>query len=246
MRAATLPGLLFAAFCGLAGCGSQTDRGATQQRSQNQAQEAPSQAAEEQKTILCFGNSLTYGYGLDNPREEAWPALLQDRLDSLGYERHRVVNAGLSGETTSGGRSRLDWVLERNPQLSVFILELGANDGLRGIPPEETQRNLRAIIDTVKKQHPQARILLCGMKVPPNMGEEYAGDFQAIFQEVADRESVALVPFLLKGVAGNPALNQEDGIHPTAQGHRVMLDNLWPKLKPLLEQATAARRPGGG
>ena len=187
-----------------------------------------------QKTIVCYGNSLTYGYGLDNPPEQSYPGRLSEMLDSAGYAHYKVVNAGLSGETTSGGRTRLDWVLERNSHLEVFILELGANDGLRGIPPKKTEENLNAIIDSVAAFEPQAHILLCGMRVPPNMGPDYAESFRTIFRRVARQQEIHFVPFLLEGVAGVPSLNQEDGIHPTAKGHKIMARNIWPKLEPRL------------
>jgi acyl-CoA thioesterase-1 len=184
-----------------------------------------------EKVILFFGNSLTAGYGLEP--SEAFPALIQQKLDSLGYQ-YRVVNAGLSGETTASGLSRLDWVLEQQP-VSIFVLELGANDGLRGIEPTETQRNLAAIIDQVRVANPAVDIVLAGMLVPPNMGNVYTDRFQKVFPAVAEAKDVTLIPFLLEGVAGDPELNQADGIHPTAAGQKIVAENVWPALKPLLE-----------
>ncbi len=178
------------------------------------------------KNIVFFGNSLTAGYGLDI--SESFPARIQQILDSLGYE-YEVINAGLSGETTASGNSRIDWVLKN--QIDIFVLELGANDGLRGIPTTETRKNLQGIIDKVKQRYPNSIIVLAGMQVPPNMGEDYATDFRAIFPELAQENKIALIPFLLDQVAGEPELNLEDGIHPTAYGHRLVAENVWKILK---------------
>ncbi len=187
---------------------------------------------EESKTrnIVFFGNSLTAGYGLD-PRE-AFPALIQDKLDSLGL-KYSVINAGLSGETTSGGDARVDWVLNQKPD--IFVLELGANDGLRGIPLEETRANLQSIIDKVRKKNAEVEIVLAGMQIPPNMGPEYTSEFRTIFPDLAESNDIALIPFLLDGVAGNPDLNQRDGIHPTVEGQIIVASNVWSVLQPLLE-----------
>ncbi|NAY91287.1 arylesterase [Muricauda sp. JGD-17] len=182
------------------------------------------------KVILFFGDSLTAGYGLE--LEEAFPALIQNRLDSLGLN-YTVINSGLSGETTSGGRNRLDWVL--NQKVDVFVLELGANDGLRGIPLAETRSNLQAIIDLVRKRNPDTEIVLAGMQIPPNMGPEYTTEFRKIFPELAEENGIALIPFLLEGVAGNPELNLEDGIHPTPEGHQIVRDNVWTVLEKVLQ-----------
>ena len=194
---------------------------------------AADNTASPEKVILFFGNSLTAGYGLEPA--EAFPALIQQKLDSLGYD-YRTVNAGLSGETTASGLSRLDWVLERQP-VDIFVLELGANDGLRGIEPTETQRNLAAIIDQVRATNPAVDIVLAGMLVPPNMGNAYTERFQKVFPAVAEAKGVALIPFLLEGVAGEPELNQADGIHPTAPGQKIVAENVWETIKPLLEAA---------
>ena len=182
------------------------------------------------KTILFFGNSLTAGYGLEEPAL-AFPGLIQKRIDSLGLP-YLVVNAGVSGETTATGRGRIGWVL-RQP-VDVFVLELGANDGLRGIPVEETGRNLQAIVDTVRASYPDVRIVLAGMESPPNMGKSFTDGFRRVFPDLAKRNGIALIPFLLEGVAGEPALNQADGIHPTAEGHRILMENTWAVLKGLL------------
>ncbi len=189
--------------------------------------EAPNETvrANDEKVILFFGNSLTAGYGLDT--EQAFPALIQKRLDSLGFD-YSAINSGLSGETTSAGLNRLNWVLDQ--RVDVFVLELGANDGLRGIPLEETRENLQKIIDLVHMKNPETKIVLAGMQIPPNMGETYTSQFRKIFPDLAQRNKVALIPFLLEGVAGNPALNLEDGIHPTAEGHKIVMENVWEVL----------------
>jgi acyl-CoA thioesterase I len=177
------------------------------------------------KTILFFGNSLTAGYGVGV--DGAFPALIQNRLDSLelGY---KVVNAGLSGETTSGGLSRLEWVL--NQKVDVFVLELGANDGLRGIPLTETRSNLQAIIDLVLEKNPETKIVLAGMQIPPNMGQSYTNEFKNIWTDLAKKNNIKLIPFLLDGVGGIPSLNQADGIHPTLEGHKILAENVWKVL----------------
>ncbi len=181
------------------------------------------------KTILFFGNSLTAGYGVEP--ENAFPALIGDKIDSLNLP-YKVVNAGLSGETTAGGKNRIQWVL-KSP-CDIFVLELGANDGLRGIEVKETSQNLQSIIDLVKARNPDVKLVLTGMEVPPNMGRSYSADFHSIFPGLAKKNNMAFVPFLLEGVAGNPELNQGDGIHPTEKGHEILAENVWMVLKPLL------------
>ena len=179
-----------------------------------------------EKVILFFGDSLTAGYGLE--LEQAFPALIQSRLDSLGLD-YTVINSGLSGETTSGGINRLNWVLKQD--VDVFVLELGANDGLRGIPLAETRKNLQAIIDVVQEKNKETIIVLAGMQIPPNMGPEYTTEFRKIFPELAEENQIALIPFLLDGVAGIPELNLEDGIHPAPEGHEIVRDNVWSVLE---------------
>ena len=181
------------------------------------------------KTILFFGNSLTAGYGIDP--EESFAGRTQSRLDSLKKE-YRVINGGLSGETTAGGLSRLDWFLEEEPYL--FVLELGGNDGLRGIALTETKKNLLAIVDKVRAKYPNTKIILAGMQIPPNMGQEYTEEFKAIYPAVAKEKNIELIPFLLEGVAGDPDLNLPDGIHPTAEGHRLVMETLWPYISKAL------------
>jgi len=182
------------------------------------------------KTILFFGDSLTAGYGLDDP-SEAFPGVVQNKIDSAKLP-YKVINAGVSGETSAGGKGRIAWILKQ--KVDVFVLELGANDGLRGIPVSETIQNLQAIIDSVKTKYPKATLVMLGMQVPPNMGDVYAGNFKGIFPELAAKNKMALVPFLLKGVGGIPSLNQHDGIHPTAQGAKIVGNNVWQVLKGIL------------
>lgn len=181
------------------------------------------------RTIVFFGNSLTAGYGLSP--SEAFPAIIQKKIDSLGLP-YKVVNAGVSGETSSGGDSRIDWIL-RQP-VDVFILELGANDGLRGIPLEQTKKSLQSILDKVKQKYPDCKILLAGMQIPPNMGQTYTTQFRNMYEELASSNNVTLIPFILEGVGGEEHLNQEDGIHPTAEGHLIVAENVWKELKSIL------------
>jgi acyl-CoA thioesterase-1 len=186
---------------------------------------------ESPKTILFFGNSLTAGYGLDP--SQAFPALIQHKLDSLDLP-YKVINSGLSGETTAGGKSRIGWVLRE--KVDVFILELGGNDGLRGIDVESTRQNLQAIIDTVKAKNPETRIVIAGMQIPPNMGPDYTARFRRIFAELAEKNNTVLIPFLLENVGGIPSLNLPDGIHPTADGHKIVAENVWKVLQPVLTE----------
>jgi acyl-CoA thioesterase I len=169
------------------------------------------------KTILFFGDSLTAGYGLSTG--EAFPALVEQKINKDG-KKCQVINAGLSGETSAGGLARIDWIL-RQP-VDIFVLELGANDGLRGLPLDQTEKNLQAIIDKVKSKYPKAKIVLAGMMVPPNMGADYTKRFQTIYPTLARKNSASLIPFLLEGVAGNEKLNLPDGIHPNPEGHKIV------------------------
>ncbi|MBL7877898.1 MAG: arylesterase [Cyclobacteriaceae bacterium] len=173
------------------------------------------------KVILFFGDSLTAGYGLST--EEAFPALLEKELNQAG-KKVKVTNAGLSGETSAGGLGRIDWVL-RQP-IDIFVLELGANDGLRGLPVDQTISNLQQIIDKVKAKNPACKIVLAGMMVPPNMGKQYTDDFKNIYPALATKNKATLIPFILEGVAGIEKLNQADGIHPTSEGHKIIANNL--------------------
>ena len=183
----------------------------------------------KKKTIVFFGNSLTAGYGLSP--SEAFPALIQKRIDSLNLP-YQVINAGVSGETSSGGKTRIDWIL-REP-VDIFILELGANDGLRGTLLSETKKNLQDIIDKVKAKYPDTKLVFAGMEIPPNMGQAYTTEFRNIYTELAQKNSMTLIPFLLEGVGGEPELNQADGIHPTAEGHLIVAENVWKQLEKLL------------
>ncbi len=181
------------------------------------------------KVILFFGDSLTAGYGL--APEQAFPALVESHCAS-NEKSCKAINAGLSGETSAGGLSRIDWVL-RQP-VDVFVLELGANDGLRGLPVDQTEKNLQAIIDKVKAKYPRAKIVIAGMMVPPNMGPEYSSQFQKIFPALAKKNNATLIPFLLEGVAGLEKLNLGDGIHPNAEGHKIVARNVFDAIKGLL------------
>ena len=181
--------------------------------------------------IVFFGDSLTAGYGLADPDTQAYPARIQARIDAL-HLPWRVVNAGLSGETSAGGLRRVDWVLAQKPD--VFFLALGSNDGLRGVPTETTRGNLQAIIDHVRSKCPGARIVLAGLRMPPNLGADYADAFGAIFPALAERNRIPLVPFLLAGVAENPALNQADGMHPNPAGAAIVADGVWKVVGPML------------
>jgi acyl-CoA thioesterase-1 len=186
-------------------------------------------AETNEETILFFGDSITAGYGLEEGR--AFPALIQQRIDSLGLP-YKVVNSGLSGETSAGGLRRIDWVLQQH--VDIFVLELGGNDGLRGIDPQSTRENLQGIIDRVEATYPDATIILTGMESPPNMGESYTSEFRSIYGELAEANDVVFLPFILEGVAGDSDLNLPDGIHPTAEGHRILADNVWGVLRPAL------------
>lgn len=207
----------------LSACGNKP----TSNESQQAASQNETTAASDKKNILFFGDSLTAGYGLEDP-DQAFPGVIQHRLDSLKMP-YNVINAGVSGETTAGGLGRIDWVLKQ--KVSVFILELGANDGLRGIPTDETSKNLQAIINKVKAKYPNAKIILAGMQVPPSMGADYANSFKAVFPTLAQKNKIDLIPFLLDNVAGIPKLNQKDGIHPTAEGAKIVAGNVWGVLK---------------
>jgi acyl-CoA thioesterase-1 len=182
------------------------------------------------KTVLFFGDSLTAGYGLDDP-SEAFPGVVQTKIDSA-HLHYKVINAGVSGETSAGGKGRINWILRQ--KVDVFVLELGANDGLRGIPVSETTENLQDIINAVKAKYPNAKLVMLGMQVPPNMGNIYAYSFKAIFPELSAKNNMALVPFLLKGVGGVSSLNQKDGIHPTAEGAKIVGENVWQVLQSVL------------
>src|SRR5438552_4179086 len=202
----------------------------------HEAPASTSVAASEQSSIrpdarpriVILGDSLTAGLGL--AREDAYPALLQRRLNDRGL-KYAVVNAGVSGDTSAGGLSRLDWALEGD--VRVMVVALGGNDGLRGLPPEQLKKNLAAIIE--RAQSRGIRVILAGMEAPPNYGRDYIVAFHKVYPALANEHHVALLPFLLDGVAGNDALNQRDGIHPSAAGARIVADNVWKVLKPVVK-----------
>jgi acyl-CoA thioesterase-1 len=214
----------------LLSCGSDTTKKEKTSEKAPSETEINSKESSTSKTILVFGDSLTAGYGLDDVND-SFPALIQTKIDSLSLS-YTVINSGVSGETTAGGKSRINWVL--NQKIDVFILELGANDGLRGVPLKETRKNLQAIIDAVLEKNAATKIILAGMQLPPNMGQDYITEFKTIFPELATKNELYLIPFLLKDVGGMPALNQADGIHPTVEGHKILAKNVWTVLEPII------------
>ena len=204
------------------GCKNQTTTEINEQQDKSEVK--------PKKIILFFGNSLTAGFGVDE--EDAFPGLIQAKILDSGLD-YKVINGGLSGETTASGLSRIDWFLEEEP--SIFVLELGGNDGLRGIPLDETKKNLQSIILKVKEKYPQTIIVLAGMEIPPNMGQEYTSTFRKIYPDLAkEMKDIYFIPFLLEGVGGNPDLNLPDGIHPTEEGHKIVAATVWKYLQPLL------------
>src|SRR4051794_8133144 len=217
---------MVALFAFLAGCGNTENKTSNTKSSTADTTQTPPPATTT-KTILFFGNSLTAGYGVDPT--QAFPALIQQKIDSMSLP-YKVINGGVSGETSAGGNQRIDFVLKQQP-VDVFVLELGANDGLRGIPLTETRKDLQSIVDRVKAKYPAAKLVLAGMQIPPNMGLTYASDFRKIYPELAKKNNMTLIPFLLEGVGGEARLNQQDGIHPTAEGHQIVAENVWKELK---------------
>jgi acyl-CoA thioesterase-1 len=187
---------------------------------------AAADTAAARKTILVLGDSLSAGYGVDP--DQAWPALLQKKIDAAGL-KFKVLNAGVSGDTTADGLQRVDWLLRS--KADVLLLELGANDGLRGMPVAATRTNLQAIMDRFRQKYPAIKLVIAGMKMPPNMGFEYVDAFNKIYPELAAKNHAALIPFLLEGVAGKPDLNLPDGIHPTPEGHKIVTENVWAVLR---------------
>lgn len=228
--------LMFSAFSIFTSC-TQKQQASEGEKDANQAMEDVTEKKDamkdndqlKEKTILFFGTSLTAGYGLDV--REAFPALIQKKINDLKLP-YKVINAGLSGETSAAGNSRIDWLLKQ--PIDVMVLELGANDGLRGLPLLETKNNLQQIIDKVKKKYPKVKIVLAGMQIPPSMGADYSNQFKSLFPELARKNDLVLVPFLLQGVGGIPDLNQGDGIHPTAAGQKILAENVWKQLQPIL------------
>lgn len=222
-----IPGLtLYALFLGLVSAFVSCAEKKTESTKVETITEGTSAPESDEKVILFFGNSLTAGYGID--ADDSFAGLTEKRIDSLGLN-FKVINGGLSGETTAGGLSRLDWFLEEKPE--IFILELGGNDGLRGIELSETKKNLIAIIKKVQTKFPETKIILAGMQIPPNMGQEYAKEFSEIYPAVAKETNVTLIPFLLENVGGVPELNLPDGIHPTGEGHQLVFETVWPFIE---------------
>jgi acyl-CoA thioesterase I len=181
--------------------------------------------------ILFYGDSITAGYGIDP--DLAFPAIIQEKIDSAGLNA-RAINAGLSGETSSGGVRRIEWVLRQ--RIDILVLELGANDGLRGIDLDLTLTNLQQIMDKTTEKYPEAVIVIAGMQVPPNLGERYTEQFRSMFISLASENEAVLIPFILHGVAGEPDLNLADGIHPTPAGHRIIAETVWDIILPLIEK----------
>jgi acyl-CoA thioesterase-1 len=231
--------ILLSAFCVLAlACGSPDyDSGpAAQDTPAPTPGEAPAPPPDE-PVVVFMGTSLTAGLGLLR-EEDTYVAQLAELARERGLPM-RAVNAGVSGETSAGGLRRIEWVLRDS--LDILFLELGANDGLRGQDPDATRSNLEQIVETTRRRYPEARILIAAMEAPPNLGDRYTRDFREVFPEVATSADAALVPFILEGIAGVPSLNQSDGIHPTAEGHRRMAENIWTVLGPTLEAWYEAR-----
>lgn len=197
--------------------------------------------APEDVRIVVLGTSLTAGLGLDDPVRESWPARLQARADAAGLPV-RVVNAGVSGDTSAGGLRRLEWVLQE--PVDVLVVELGANDGLRGLSLEAMEENLRTIILRTREANPSVEVVLAGMEAPTNLGPAYTEGFRDVFLRLSREMDVALVPFLLEGVAAVEELNQADGIHPTARGHGIMAENAWPRVEAAILEAIAEQQVG--
>jgi len=220
--------LLSAILALFSACGSNESKAPDNGAVSKPAQQATT-PAEARRNIVFFGNSLTAAYQLSP--EQGFPALIQRKIDSLGMP-YRCIDAGLSGETTADGKNRIDWVLKQ--PVDIFVLELGGNDALRGLPVNASRENLQAIISKVKARYPDCKIVLAGMLAPPNLGANYTRAFQQMYPELAKNNKAALIPFLLEGVGGIPSLNLEDGIHPNVEGQKIVAENVWKVLKPLL------------
>lgn len=231
--------IALALFCVFSACNSSDqDASATNTATEK---DTPTAVQKEQKNnetvrprIVFFGNSLTAGYGLDE--QFSFPSLIQRKIDSLGYN-YDVVNAGLSGETTAGGRNRISWVMEQ--PMEIFVLELGGNDVLRGFELSVTRKNLAAILDEVRDKYPDVKLVLAGMEAPPNMGEAYTTTFRKIYRDLAREKNAALIPFLLEDVGGIAELNLPDRIHPNQEGQKIVAQNVWEVIAPLLTPPTA-------
>ena len=201
-----------------------------------QTAEAARRDASHVITIVALGDSLTAGYGLS--RQQAYPALVAEKMRTAGYE-FEMVNAGSSGDTTAGGLGRLSAILRAHKKIDIFILELGINDAFRGVPIDQIRANLQAIIDRVRARHPTASIVIAGMQLPDFSSDDYVGAFGGIFGALAERNHATLIPYLLEGVGGNPELNQWDRVHPNAAGQRVLAENVWRVLEPMLQKIRA-------
>lgn len=228
-------------FAALPACASETDTPAPDSAAVSSADTAAAASSAERDdgaiTIVYLGDSLTAGYGLPQGEAQAYPALIAAKADSLGLAVN-TVNAGVSGDTSAGGVRRMEWIANRQ-DLDVLVLALGANDGLRGLPVDALRRNLDAIIERARDANPDVRIVLAGMMVPTNMGGDYGRRFSEVYRTVAEEQDVALIPFLLDGVGGVRALNQPDGVHPTAEGQQIMAETVWQVLRPVLEAVRA-------
>lgn len=222
--------LLSVLFLGCAGQSMPDDADTTETPSAPELTTGRDGVDDGRPVVLFLGNSLSAGAGIDE--SDAFPNLIRRRIDSLGW-RFQVVNAGLSGETTSGGLRRIDWLLRR--PVDVLVLELGGNDGLRGISVDVAEENLRSIIRKTRDAYPDVEIVLAGMQIPPNLGHEYTQRFREMYPRVAETEQTHLIPFLLEDVGGVDSLMQADGIHPTEPGHRIVAENVWETLRPVLE-----------
>jgi len=224
---------LITLIIGFTSCGGNDSSKETQTISKPTTQttsETP-KTTKKKKKILFFGDSITAGYRLNDP-SQSYVGAFQNILDSLGLE-YEAIASGESGETSSGGQERIDWVLS-NYDVDVFVLELGANDGMRGIATEETVKNLQSIFDQVRAKFPKSKLVVAGMLAPPNMGADFTEKFAAIFPKLAKDNNAALIPFILEGVGGIPELNLSDGIHPTVEGHKILAQNVWKVLKDIL------------
>jgi acyl-CoA thioesterase I len=218
--------LLSASIAALLGCEQPKDEPAAN----------PPAPTPQQPAVLFLGTSLTAGYGIDPG--QAYPALIQRKIDAAGLH-YRVINAGVSGETSAGALRRVDWLLQQ--PVSVLVVETGANDGLRGLPTDSLRSNIRGILERARQLQPSARLVLVGMRIPPNYGRSYAQQFEAIYPDLARLSGATLVPFLLDGVGGVSALNQPDGVHPTAEGQRKMAETVWRYLEPVLRSGTSEK-----
>ena len=229
------------AMLALIGCGSQPavapeSRSPTPADARVEANE-PSSPPEESSSVgqdvpvvLFLGDSLSAGFGL--PEAAAFPALVQQKIRQYNLD-FQVINAGVSGDTSAGGLRRVDWLLRRS--VAVLVLELGGNDGLRAVDLEDTRRNLQAIITRFRRENPELKVVIAGMMIPPNLGPRYSQQFQSLFPQLAKANDATLIPFLLEGVGGVPELNLPDGIHPTAEGHKIVADVVWKYLEPVLQ-----------